>query len=82
MRRNIDIKKISPNYVLALINKWKNSGWYPKNVKISRGQILEKNMLEVFYKLSVLEAAEASGDRTRINFAKKDLKDYYRDETQ
>ena len=42
----------------------------------------KKSMLEVFYKLSVLEAAEASGDRTRINFAKKDLKDYYRDETQ
>ena len=36
----------------------------------------KKSMLEVFYKLSVLEAAEASGDRTRINFAKKDLKDY------
>ncbi len=45
---NIDIKKISPNFVLALINKWKNSGWYPKDVKISRGQILEKNMLEVY----------------------------------
>ena len=39
---NIDIKKISPNFILALINKWKNSGWYPNNVKISRGQILEK----------------------------------------
>ena len=46
--KNIDIKKISPNFILALINKWKNSGWYPKNVKISRGQILEKNMLEVY----------------------------------
>ncbi len=45
---NIDIKKISPNFILALINKWKNSGWYPKNVKIPRGQILEKNMLEVY----------------------------------
>ena len=42
----------------------------------------KKNMLEVFYKLSVLEAAEASGDRTRINFAKKDLKDHYKDEIQ
>ena len=46
--KNIDIKKISPNFILALINKWKNSGWYPNNVKISRGQILEKNMLEVY----------------------------------
>ena len=46
--KNIDIKKISPNFVIALINKWKNSGWYPNDVKISRGQILEKNMLEVY----------------------------------
>ena len=46
--KNIDIKKISPNFVLALINKWKNSGWYPNNVKISKGQILEKNMLDVY----------------------------------
>ena len=46
--KNIDIKKISPSFVLALINKWKNSGWYPANVKITRGQILEKNMLEVY----------------------------------
>ena len=42
----------------------------------------KKNMLEVFYKLAALEAAEASGDRDRINFAKKDLKDHYKDETQ
>ena len=42
----------------------------------------KKSMLEVIYKLSVQEAAEAREDRTRINFAKKDLKDYYRDETQ
>ena len=41
--KNIDIKKISPNFVLALINKWKNSGWYPKNVKISKKNSLEKN---------------------------------------
>ena len=46
--KNIDVKKISPNFILALINKWKNSGWYPKNVKILKGQILEKNMLEVY----------------------------------
>ena len=27
---NIDIKKISPNFIISLINKWKNFGWYPK----------------------------------------------------
>ena len=29
---NIDIKKISPNYVLSVINKWKNKGLYPEDV--------------------------------------------------
>ena len=40
--KNIDVKKISPNFILALINKWKNFGWYPKNVRISKGQILSQ----------------------------------------
>ena len=26
---NIDIKKLSPNYVLTIINSWKNKGLYP-----------------------------------------------------
>ena len=26
---NIDIKKLSPNYILAIINGWKNRGLYP-----------------------------------------------------
>ena len=41
--KNIDIKKISPNFIISLINKWKNFGWYPDKVQISRGQILEKH---------------------------------------
>ena len=35
---NIDTKKISPRYILAVIDKWKNKGFYPdewySNVKI------------------------------------------------
>ena len=34
---NIDIKKISPKYILAVIDKWKNKGFYPNDV------ILKKN---------------------------------------
>ena len=45
---NIDIKKISPNFIIGLINKWKNNGWYPENVKLNRGQILEKNLLKIY----------------------------------
>ena len=29
---NIDIKKISPKYILAVIDKWKNKGFYPEDV--------------------------------------------------
>ena len=29
---NIDVKKISPEYILAIIDKWKNKGFYPDEV--------------------------------------------------
>ena len=29
---NVDIKKISPKYILAIIDKWKNKGFYPQDV--------------------------------------------------
>ena len=45
---NIDIKKISPNFIISLINKWKNFGWYPENVVLKKGENLEKNLLKVY----------------------------------
>ena len=33
---NIDIKKISPNFIISLINKWKNFGWYPDEVVLKK----------------------------------------------
>ena len=39
---NIDVKKISPNFVLALINKWKNLGWYQKMSKFQRTDFRKK----------------------------------------
>ena len=40
---NIDIKKISPNFIISLINKWKNFGWYPENVVFKKKvKILKK----------------------------------------
>ena len=33
---NIDIKKISPTYILSIIDNWKNKGWYPENVKLKK----------------------------------------------
>ena len=40
---NIDIKKISPKYILAIIDKWKNKGFYPNEVVLKRKDPLEKN---------------------------------------
>ena len=45
---NIDIKKISPKYILAIIDKWKNKGLYPKDVILKKKEILEKNFLKIY----------------------------------
>jgi DNA helicase-2/ATP-dependent DNA helicase PcrA len=45
---NIDIKKISPKYILAIIDKWKNKGFYPKDVILKKKQTLEKNFLNIY----------------------------------
>ncbi len=45
---NIDVKKISPNYIISVIDKWKNKGWYPLNVEIKKSEFLEKQFLNVY----------------------------------
>ena len=45
---NIDIKKISPKYILAVIDKWKNKGLYPKDVILKKKETLEKNFLKIY----------------------------------
>ncbi len=45
---NIDIKKISPNFILAVIDKWKNKGWYPEEVILKKKDILENGFLKIY----------------------------------
>ena len=45
---NIDIKKISPKYILSIIDKWKNKGLYPDEVILKKNQTLEKNFLKIY----------------------------------
>ena len=45
---NIDIKKISPKYILAIIDKWKNKGHYPENVILKKKETLERNFLNIY----------------------------------
>ena len=44
---NIDVKKISPQFVLSFINQWKNKGLLPKNV-VAKKIPLEKAILNVY----------------------------------
>ena len=45
---DIDIKKISPKYILAIIDKWKNRGYYPDDVVLKKKESLEKNFLKIY----------------------------------
>ena len=44
---NIDVKKISPKYILSIIDKWKNKGLYPEDVILKKRETLEKNFLNI-----------------------------------
>jgi len=45
---NIDVKKISPQFILAFINQWKNKGLLPNKVFSKRKVPLEKAILNVY----------------------------------
>ena len=48
---NIDTKKISPRYILSIIDQWKNKGWYPEDVVLKKSEVFNV----------------AVGDRTSLN---------------
>ena len=45
---NIDIKKISPKYILAIIDKWKTKGYYPEDVLLKKKDQLQKSFLNIY----------------------------------
>jgi DNA helicase-2/ATP-dependent DNA helicase PcrA len=45
---NIDIKQLAPRYILAIIDRWKNKGYYPNEVIINQKDIYEKTILPVY----------------------------------
>jgi DNA helicase II / ATP-dependent DNA helicase PcrA len=45
---NIDIKQLAPKYILAIIDRWKNKGFYPSEVKINSKDIYEKTILPLY----------------------------------
>jgi len=45
---NIDIKQLSPRFILAIIDRWKNKGYYPTEVIINKRDIYEKTILPLY----------------------------------
>ena len=45
---NIDIKKLSPQFIIAIIDKWKNKGLFHNNVVTKKGEMWEKGILNVY----------------------------------
>jgi DNA helicase-2/ATP-dependent DNA helicase PcrA len=47
---NIDIKQLAPRFILAIIDRWKNKGFYPSEVIINNKDVYEKT-IQPLYKI-------------------------------
>ena len=45
---NIDVKQLSPRFIIAIIDRWKNKGYYPFEVQINNKDIYEKTILPLY----------------------------------
>ena len=45
---NIDVKQLAPRYILAIIDRWKNKGFYPNEVIVNQKDIYEKMILPIY----------------------------------
>ena len=45
---NIDIKQLAPRFILAIIDRWKNKGYYPSDVIINNKDVYEKTILPLY----------------------------------
>ena len=81
---DIDIKKISPKYILAVIDKWKNKGLYPEDVVLKKRDHLEKSFLNIYkiYQKKILDLNAADFTDLILHTVKifknyKDIADLY-----
>ncbi len=82
---NIDAKKISPQFIIAFIDQWKNKGFLPKDVSVKKSNLLEKSILRVYKiyqtKIKDLNACDF-GDLllycVKLFEEHKDIRDIYR----
>ena len=45
---NIDIKQLAPKFILSIIDRWKNKGFYPDGVVINKNDIFERTILPLY----------------------------------
>ena len=45
---NIDIKQLAPKYILSIIDRWKNKGFYPSEVNTNKNDIYEETTLPLY----------------------------------
>jgi len=45
---NIDIKQLAPKFILSIIDRWKNKGFYPDEVVINKNDIFERAILPLY----------------------------------
>ncbi|WP_415314797.1 ATP-dependent helicase [Candidatus Pelagibacter sp. Uisw_137] len=45
---NIDIKQLAPKFILSIIDRWKNKGFYPDEVVINKNDIFERTIIPLY----------------------------------
>ncbi|MDC1006843.1 UvrD-helicase domain-containing protein [Candidatus Pelagibacter sp.] len=45
---NINIKQLAPKFILSIIDRWKNKGFYPDEVVINKNDIFERTALPLY----------------------------------
>ena len=45
---NIDAKKISPQFIISIIDKWKNKGLLPEEIKLNKKDLFDNQILKVY----------------------------------
>ena len=81
---NVDVKQISPKFILAIIDRWKNKGFYPNEVIINNKDIFEKTILPIYkiYQQKIIDLNSCDfGDlilhTVKILENNKDIRDIY-----
>ncbi|MDB9740998.1 UvrD-helicase domain-containing protein [Candidatus Pelagibacter ubique] len=45
---NIDIKQLAPKFILSIIDRWKNKGFYPDEVVLNKNDIFERTIRPLY----------------------------------